>query len=356
MHRIYHTCSWHKSWERVVIHFPVCSRSGTKFFDVPDYRRRPSRPEAPLVWSGEHTQDPMVCLDDTAGRLVVWMCSPKCSEWEEHEWSADVGDVYDSWLPDLARCAMGMGGASQAEWVEGELVPRSSDTPNGGWIRDVEFALQEVQVQLREAAKLVLVHPGRRIRKLNPKTWCTPSIFLGQSLAQSYMYPTRQACLVGEYFAGLTLSNVYTPHSLKLTTTALLVNALGGLIEKRATGADAQVELAAVMGVVMQDDSSLPDGIGKGCELIVISTHATYADMFIVGAKNRVFEIRRDNLRIRPAKLNWRGRMMILSIQRVAIRCTGGTTAAPVHDALLAISPVKLHLPSDFGGWGLELA
>jgi hypothetical protein len=42
---------------------------------------------------------------------------------------------------------MGMGGASQAEWVEGELVPRSPDTLNGGWIRDVEFALQEVQVR-----------------------------------------------------------------------------------------------------------------------------------------------------------------------------------------------------------------
>jgi len=173
MHHIYHTCSWENSVSRGKIHFPVCSRSSTNFFDVPDYRRRPLRPEAPLVWSGEHTQDPMVCLDDTAGRLVVWMCSPKCSEWEEHEWSADVGDVYESWLPELARCAMGMGGASQVGWVEGELVPKSSDPPNVGWIWDVQFAMGEVQVQLREEAKLVLVHPGRRVRKLNPRTWCT---------------------------------------------------------------------------------------------------------------------------------------------------------------------------------------
>ena len=42
---------------------------------------------------------------------------------------------------------MGMGDASQVEWAEGELVPRSPDTPKGGWIRDVEFALQEVQVR-----------------------------------------------------------------------------------------------------------------------------------------------------------------------------------------------------------------
>ena len=162
MHRIYHTCSWHNSRERVVIHFPVCSRFGTKFFDVPDYRRRPSRPqsrpEAPQVWSGGYPQDPTVCLDDshdTAGRLVVWMCSPKCSEWEEHVWCADVGDVYESWLPELAWCAMGMGGASQVGWVEDELVPKSPDPPNVWWIRDVQFAMGEVQVQLREEAKLV---------------------------------------------------------------------------------------------------------------------------------------------------------------------------------------------------------
>ena len=28
MHRIYHTCSWHKSWERAVIHFPYHAVSG----------------------------------------------------------------------------------------------------------------------------------------------------------------------------------------------------------------------------------------------------------------------------------------------------------------------------------------
>lgn len=335
--------------------FPHGRRCKPDFFAPAEPRKKRVRLiQAPVDhprWTGTYSQDPMTLVEASGGVLVVHMLGGE--RWgANHHWWTVVRPVFDNWLLDLAACAMKMGRVAPDTIDLHEVVPMVSNKPCRAFIRDVEANVLDTALLLQRAAEKLLVHPGRRVKRLNPRRRSDAKVDLGHSAAMSYIFCVRKIALVGKEFVCFVVANLYRPRQVKLTTTAQLITAFGGLPELRGGngGGQGQVELAAVTGVVKEDHPLLAAvSAGKGAVVIVIS--APTPTTYLVGVKNTVIQVDRAIINVKRSNVSWRDRRVVVSFQRCQIRCTGGTVNSPVHDALLALKPEALHITNNFDGW-----